>query len=147
MTIALPMTTTDKRMSYLAYALGVAHLIFAAPKLAAVPALTEQFRHWELPVWMMHFVGVAQLLGGIGFFIRNLRLPSSFAMGLVMVGATVTLLASGQERGMAPVTVLIAALCFAVAGHRLLQFAREKASESAAPPAVSDASFSAAPRG
>jgi hypothetical protein len=63
--------------------------------------------------------------------VRNIRLPSSFAMGLVMVGATVTLLASGHERAMAPLTVLLAALCFAVAGHRLLQFAREKAAETA----------------
>jgi uncharacterized membrane protein YphA (DoxX/SURF4 family) len=107
--------------------------VFAAPKLAATPTLVEQFHLWGLPPWMMTFVGVAQLCGGVGFFIRNIRLPSSFAMGLVMIGATVTLLASGHERAMAPLTILLAALCFAVALHRLLQFAREKAQEAGEP--------------
>lgn len=123
-----PIETTnkaDKVMPVLAYVLGAAHLIFGATKLLAVPALAAQFQGWQLPSWMMYFVGVAQLLGGVGLFVRNLRLPSAFAMGLVMIGATVTLLASGHERAMAPLTVLIAALCFAVAGHRLMQFARE----------------------
>jgi uncharacterized membrane protein YphA (DoxX/SURF4 family) len=125
MTTALRASKTDQRMQILAYVLGVAHVIFGVTKLAAVPALVEQFRGWELPLWMMYFVGVAQLLGGIGFFIRNIRLPSSFAMGLVMIGATVTVLASGHERMVAPLTILLTALCFAVAGHRLVQFARE----------------------
>ena len=125
MTTPLPASPLDKRMAYLAYALGVAHVVFGATKLAAVPTLVEQFHGWQLPLWMMYFVGVAQLLGGMGFFIRNLRLPSSFAMGLVMVGATVTVLASGEERAVAPLTLVLALLCFAVAGHRLVQFARE----------------------
>ncbi len=125
MTTALPASKTDKRMQILAYLLGLAHVVFGTTKLAAVPAVVAQFRGWELPPWMMYFVGVAQLLGGIGFFIRNIRLPSSFAMGLVMIGATVTVLASGNERAVAPLTILLAALCFVVAGHRLVQFARE----------------------
>ncbi len=125
MTTALPASKTDKRIQSLAYVLGVAHVIFGATKLAAVPTLVEQFQGWQLPSWMMYFVGVAQLLGGIGFFVRNIRLPSSFAMGLVMIGATVTVLASGHERAVAPLTIILAALCFVVAGHRLVQFARE----------------------
>ena len=131
MTTALPAGTTDKGMRILAYVLGVAHVVFGVTKLIAVPALVEQFRGWQLPPWMMYFVGVVQLLGGLGFFIRNLRLPSSFAMGLVMIGATVTVLASGHERAIAPLTIAIAALCFAVAGHRLIQFAREFVTDEA----------------
>ncbi|MFO0644102.1 MAG: DoxX family protein [Polyangiaceae bacterium] len=132
MTTALPASKTDKRMQILAYLLGVAHVIFGVTKLASVPALVEQFQGWQLPSWMMYFVGVAQLLGGIGFFVRNIRLPSSFAMGLVMIGATVTVLASGHERAVAPLTIVLAALCFVVAGHRLVQFAREFVADEAA---------------
>ncbi len=119
-------------MQILAYLLGVAHVIFGVTKLAAVSPLVEQFHGWQLPLWMMYFVGVAQLLGGVGFFVRNIRLPSSFAMGLVMLGATVTVLASGHERAVAPLTILLAALCFAVAGHRLVQFAREFVADESA---------------
>jgi uncharacterized membrane protein YphA (DoxX/SURF4 family) len=126
MTAPLPsQSKTDKLMPVLASVLGVAHLVFGATKLAAIPALVEQFRAWQLPPWMMYFVGTAQVLGGVGLLIRNLRLPSSFAMGLVMIGATVTVLATGHEAFNAPLTILIAVLCFAVAGHRLPQLARE----------------------
>ena len=125
MTTALATTKTDRRMQVLAWLLGAAHLVFGATKLAGLPVMAEQFRAWELPPYFMTFVGVAQVLGGAGFFIRNLRLPSSFAMGLVMIGATVTVLASGHERANAPLTLVLAGLCFAVAFHRLTQFARE----------------------
>jgi uncharacterized membrane protein YphA (DoxX/SURF4 family) len=124
-----PRSTLDRAMPTLAVVLGIAHLVFGATKLAAVPALVEQFRAWQLPPWMMYFVGVAQVLGGVGLLIRNLRLPSSFAMGLVMVGATVTVIATGHEVVMAPLTIVLALLCFAVAGHRLTQFAREFVSD------------------
>jgi uncharacterized membrane protein YphA (DoxX/SURF4 family) len=116
-------------MPVLASVLGVAHLVFGATKLAAVPALVEQFRAWQLPPWMMYFVGVAQVLGGIGLLVRNLRLPASFAMGLVMIGATVTVLATGHEVFNAPLTIVLALACFAVAGHRLRQLARELAAD------------------
>jgi uncharacterized membrane protein YphA (DoxX/SURF4 family) len=112
-------------MPALASVLGVAHLVFGVTKLVAIPTLVEQFRAWQLPPWMMTFVGVAQVLGGVGLLIRNLRLPSSFAMGLVMIGATVTVLATGREAFNAPLTIALALLCFAVTGHRLPQFARE----------------------
>ncbi len=130
-------------MPALGSVLGVAHLVFGATKLAAIPALVEQFRAWQLPPWMMYFVGVAQVLGGVGLLVRNLRLPSSFAMGLVMIGATVTVIATGHEVFNAPLTVVLAILCFAVAGHRLTQFAREfVAEESSKAKAASSAATS-----
>jgi uncharacterized membrane protein YphA (DoxX/SURF4 family) len=112
-------------MPVVAVVLGIAHLAFGATKLLAIPTLVEQFRAWQLPNWMMYFVGVAQVLGGVGLLVRNLRLPSSLAMGLVMVGATVTVLASGHEVFNAPLTIVLALSCFAVFAHRLPQFARE----------------------
>lgn len=129
-----PRSNADKIMPVLASVLGVAHLVFGATKLLAVPKLVEQFHAWQLPPWMMYFVGVAQVLGGIGLLIRNLRLPSSFAMGLVMIGATVTVLATGREVLDAPLTIVLALMCFAVAGHRLPQFARELVADEQAKP-------------
>lgn len=120
-----PSSKADKVIPVLAAVLGVAHLVFGATKLAAIPALVTQFQGWQLPPWMMYFVGVVQVLGGIGLLTRNLRLPASFAMGLVMIGATVTVLATGHEVFNAPLTIVLAILCFVVAGHRLPQFARE----------------------
>jgi putative oxidoreductase len=120
-----PRTKADRFMPIVAVVLGLAHLGFGATKLVAIPTLVDQFRAWQLPPWMMYFVGVAQVLGGVGLLIRNLRLPSSFAMALVMIGATVTVLATGHEVFNAPLTIVLSLLCFAVAAHRLPQFARE----------------------
>jgi uncharacterized membrane protein YphA (DoxX/SURF4 family) len=129
-----PRNKADKFMPVLAVVLGVAHLVFGATKLLAVPAMVEQFRGWQLPNWMMYFIGVAQALGGVGLLIRNLRLPSSLAMGLVMIGATVTVLATGHEAFNAPLTIVLALLCFAVFAHRLPQFAREFVADDARSP-------------
>ena len=103
---------------------------FGLTKVLALPQMVDSFHRWQLPLWMMYFVGAAQLLGGVGFFIRNFRLPASFAMGLVMVGATVTVLATAHSRGSALLTLLLAMLCFFVAGYRLQQFARELMAKS-----------------
>jgi hypothetical protein len=64
-------------------------------------------------------------LGGIGLFIRNLWIPSSLAMALVMIGGAVTVLATGQELVNAPVCIVIALLGLVVFGYRMPQFARE----------------------
>lgn len=120
-----PRGPADRIMPVVAMVLGLAHIVFGVTKLIPVPILVEQFHGWELPPWFMTFTGVAQLLGGIGMLVRDLRLPSSFAMGLVMIGATVTVLATGHEAWNAPLTLALALACFAVAGHRLTQFARE----------------------
>ena len=125
MTTALPRSETDRRFQLLAYALGLAHLVFGATKLAALPPLVEQFRLWQLPPWMMTFVGVAQVLGGVGLFIRNLWIPSSLAMALVMIGGAVTVVATGHEVVNAPICIIIALLCLALFAHRMPQFARE----------------------
>jgi len=125
MTSALLANRTDRRITWLSYALGLAHLGFGLTKVLALPQMVDSFHRWQLPLWMMYFVGAAQLLGGVGFFIRNFRLPASFAMGLVMVGATVTVLATAHSRGSALLTLLLAMLCFFVAGYRLQQLARE----------------------
>jgi len=120
-----PRSKADRFMPVVATVLGLAHLVFGTTKLVGLLPLVEQFRAWQLPPWMMYFVGVAQVLGGVGLLIRNLRLPSSFAMGLVMIGATVTVLATRHEVFNAPITIVLGLLCFAVAGHRLPQLARE----------------------
>jgi len=45
----LAATKTDQRIKFLAWALGVTHVVFGATKLAAIPALVAQFQAWQLP--------------------------------------------------------------------------------------------------
>jgi uncharacterized membrane protein YphA (DoxX/SURF4 family) len=97
MSKALEAKAGDKKFQIIAYVLGVAHLIFGATKLIGQANLTKEFTEiWHFPLWFMYFVGVAQLLGGIALFTRQLRMPASLAMALIMIGAIVTTIISGQ---------------------------------------------------
>ncbi|MDX2190998.1 MAG: DoxX family protein [Bacteroidota bacterium] len=97
MTKALEPQKGDMKFKIIAYVLGVAHLIFGATKLIGQPDLTKEFTEmWQFPLWFMYFVGIAQVLGGLALFIRQLRMPASLAMALIMIGAIVTTIISGQ---------------------------------------------------
>ena len=94
---ALPPKSSDKKFQIVAYVLGVAHLIFGATKLIGQADLAKEFTEiWHFPLWFMYFVGIAQVLGGIGLFTRQLRMPASLAMALIMIGAVATTIVSGQ---------------------------------------------------
>lgn len=97
MSKALEPKAGDKKFQIIAYVLGVAHLIFGLTKLIGQADLTKEFTEiWHFPLWFMYFVGVAQVLGGIALFTRQLRMPASLAMALVMIGAIATTIISGQ---------------------------------------------------
>lgn len=42
------------------------------------------------------FVGIAQVLGGLALFTRQLRMPASLTMELIMIGAITTVCIPGQ---------------------------------------------------
>lgn len=119
----------NKPIIGLAYLLGLAHLVFGITKLAGLPNLTKEFTEiWAFPLWFMYFVGVAQILGGVALFIRILRMPASFAMALIMVGAITTTIISGQI-GNAVLCFVIMVLCLVVFVARLKDLAIELAIE------------------
>ncbi len=97
MSKALEPKSGDRKFQVIAYILGVAHLIFGATKLMGQADLTKEFTEiWHFPLWFMYFVGIAQTLGGIALFTRQLRMPASLAMALIMIGAIATTFISGQ---------------------------------------------------
>ena len=129
MSKALAPKPGDKKFLIIAYVLGVAHLIFGGTKLAGINELTKEFTEvWHFPLWFMYFVGVAQVLGGIGLFIRQLRMPASLSMALVMVGGIVTTIISGQILNII-ICVVVLVLCLLVFKNRVEQLAAELAAE------------------
>ena len=84
MSKALEPKAGDKKFQIIAYILGAANLIFGATKLIGQADLTKEFTEvWHFPLWFMYFVGVAQILGGIALFTRQLRMPASLSMALI----------------------------------------------------------------
>ena len=129
MSKALPSKPGDKKFLIIAYLLGTAHLVFGATKLVGIASMTKEFTEtWHFPLWFMYFVGVAQLLGGIALFTRLLRMPASLAMALIMIGAIVTTIISGQIINVIICTIVLV-LCMLVFKHRVDQLAAELAAE------------------
>jgi putative oxidoreductase len=129
MSKALESKPADKKFQIIAYVLGAANLIFGITKLIGQADLTKEFTQvWRFPLWFMYFVGVAQVLGGIGLFTRQLRMPASLAMALIMIGAIVTTIISGQIPNVIICSVVLV-LCMIVFKHRVEQLAMELAAE------------------
>ncbi|MCI0751926.1 MAG: DoxX family protein [Flammeovirgaceae bacterium] len=129
MSKALPSKPGDKKFLIIAYILGAFHLIFGGTKLIGQTDLTKEFTElWQFPLWFMYFVGVAQVLGGIALFTRQLRMPASLAMAFIMIGAIVTTIISGQAVNVIICTIVLV-LCMLVFKHRVEQLAAELAAE------------------
>ncbi|MEP7266449.1 MAG: DoxX family protein [Saprospiraceae bacterium] len=129
MSKALEPKPGDKKFLIIAYVLGVAHLVFGGTKLIGGESLTKEFTEiWHFPLWFMYFVGVAQVLGAFGLFTRQLRMPASLAMALIMLGAVVTTIVSGQI-GNVIICFVVLVLCMIVFKHRVKQLAKELATE------------------
>lgn len=129
MSKALPVKPGDKKFLILAYVLAAAHIIFGATKLIGQEDLVKEFTQiWQFPLWFMYFVGVAQVLGGIGMATRQLRMPASLAMALIMVGSVATTIVSGQIPNVI-ISVVILVLCMLVFKNRVEQLAEELAAE------------------
>ncbi|TPV54307.1 DoxX family protein [Aestuariibacter sp. GS-14] len=70
--------------------LGLASLAFAAAgaaKLAGVEAVHTSFATMGLPVWFGYFVGLCELAGAIGIWLRRTRSFASAGLFIIMLGA------------------------------------------------------------
>jgi putative oxidoreductase len=57
-------------------------------KLAGVPYVHSSFPKLGLPAWFGYFIGVCEVLGPIGLFIRPLSAIAAVGIGIIMIGAT-----------------------------------------------------------
>lgn len=71
--------------------LGLASFAFAAAgaaKLAGVEAVHASFAIMGLPVWFGYFIGLAELAGAIGLWLRRTSQYASAGLFIIMLGAT-----------------------------------------------------------
>jgi putative oxidoreductase len=57
-------------------------------KLAGVPYVHSSFPKLGLPAWFGYFIGVCEVLGPIGLFIRPFSATAAVGIGIIMIGAT-----------------------------------------------------------
>ncbi|MEM9168644.1 MAG: DoxX family protein [Pseudomonadota bacterium] len=56
-------------------------------KLAGAPIVLESFEKLGLPRWFATFIGVAELAGAVGIWVRPTSLWAALGIAIIMVGA------------------------------------------------------------
>ena len=62
-------------------------LFSGVPKLLTIPMAVAGFTKIGLPIWFMHIIGIGEILGGIGLWIRPVFRYAYEGLFLVMAGA------------------------------------------------------------
>ncbi len=77
----------------------------------------ERFESWGLPAFLVPVVGVSELGGGVLLLVPQAAPFGGVAVGVTMVGASLTHLFNDQLKR-APIPAVIALLAFSVAWYR-----------------------------
>ena len=102
----------------------LAMLFLFAGTMKFVMSVEEMTRQISLPGWFLHFIGVAEILGGLGLILpgifgirRGLTPLAAAGLVIIMIGATVVSWKTGQH-GAALANVIFGLLLAWVAYYR-----------------------------
>lgn len=62
-------------------------LLGGASKLMGVPEALESFSRLGLPTWFATFIGIAEISGAIGIWIKRTSLWAALGISIIMIGA------------------------------------------------------------
>lgn len=84
------MTKTQKVIHYvLLVAVSALFLVASYAKLTGNPGAEAAFTVAHLPVWFMYFIGICELAGVIGLWIRAARCAAAVCLSVILLGAIV----------------------------------------------------------
>lgn len=69
--------------------LTVGFLIAGGMKVSGQEPMIQSFTHFGLPLWLMYFIGTAELLGAIALWIPRLAALSGIGLSIIMAGAVI----------------------------------------------------------
>lgn len=83
------MTTKYKKMipTILAVLLAIPMVLAGLAKLAGTPELHQSFEMMGMPVWFGYFIGLCELVGGIGLLVSRFSALAAAALIPIMLGA------------------------------------------------------------
>lgn len=67
---------------------SLAFVISGIGKLSGVEMMHDSFAIMGLPVWFGYFIGVAEVAGGVGLFLRKTSAWAAAGLFIIMLGAT-----------------------------------------------------------
>jgi uncharacterized membrane protein YphA (DoxX/SURF4 family) len=98
-------------IAWILQALLAAMFIFGGfSKLKALDDTMKMFGGLGLPGWFGGFIGVAELLGGIGLLVPRTVRPAALCLGVIMIGAVfmhATKIPGGIAKGMPALVALV----------------------------------------
>jgi uncharacterized membrane protein YphA (DoxX/SURF4 family) len=83
--------STIKKVIYYVLLVLISGLFLVASfsKLTGNPGAEAAFTVAHLPVWFMYFIGVAEVLGVIGLWIRSLQIYAASGLLIILAGAII----------------------------------------------------------
>ncbi len=69
--------------------ISLAFVLASSGKILSDPMAVAGFATLHLPVWFMHFIGYAELLGAIGLWIPKLSRYAMGGLSIILLGAIV----------------------------------------------------------
>jgi uncharacterized membrane protein YphA (DoxX/SURF4 family) len=121
---------TTRRLHKLTVLMSLMFLPTAFFKLTNFFLAVGFFTKWEIPLWMMHFIGASELAGAVGLLVPRTRTAAAFALFLLMIGGLVTHLTHG-EYGFAAMPIIYGAGLYPLMKDAMPQLSLHEAVRSA----------------
>ena len=106
--------TQNKIRLVISVLLALAFLAAAFAKLTGHEMMVGNFARYGYPLWFMYFVGMAELAGAIGLFVKQTAFWAAACLGVLMLGAVGTHFINDPVTQAVPAIVLLI-LCALVA--------------------------------
>ena len=108
----------NKVQTVLTVLLTLAFLLSGIMKLTGAEQIRQGFEGWGYPIIFMYFIGLCEVAGAIGLWLRRFSYAAKVCILLLMAGAVLThLVFDGVGEAVAPI-ILIILTAVALALHR-----------------------------
>jgi uncharacterized membrane protein YphA (DoxX/SURF4 family) len=98
----------NKVQTVLTVLLTLAFLLSGIMKLTGAEQIRQGFENWGYPVIFMYFIGLCEVAGAIGMWLRRFSYAAKVCIILLMAGAVLTHLAFDTfKEAMAPIVLII----------------------------------------
>jgi len=109
--------TKNKPLLVISILLGIAYLMAGLAKIFSAGPMVEAFTRYGYPLAFMYFIGVCEIAGAAGLFVRQTALFAAIGLAIIMLGAVGSHWLHDPFAQSIPALVLLALLCAAIYLH------------------------------
>ncbi len=107
--------------------LSLAFLFSGIAKITGQEFYVTGFIHWGYPLYFMYILGILQILGVIGLYLKKFRFWAAVGLAGIMAGAVVThILSQEVEVIFGPALLMVLSITLAWLRSREINFFRNK---------------------